>query len=197
MRVATALLVVLLVAPAAARAGEDAPGAHFGVGLNVLQLSLFGIVSSRIPDASIVPVPVEIQANGAIPLGVAATVQVRGIEDHAAARTELLVSAGPRLRIVGRDLHGLYTTVKFGLAGASGSNYDGDPYESLAIVIHPEVGFATAIGRPGLFLAFAGGIRFRAFVMEQPESLSQEWNALGKLLNLYVPVLNITVGFAI
>ena len=61
-------------------------------------------------------------------------------------------------------------------------------------MIHPEFGYALTIGRPGIYLAFAGGVRFRAVLEEQPLS---NWNALGEVMNLYTPVLNITVGFAI
>ena len=187
-------LITITLGPAHEARGSDSEYSHLGFGLNVLQMGLFAAASSSFDNSVLVPVPFEIHYQPTGFLGVASTVQYRRHEDGGLALNELVLCAGPRFRLVGTDLRGLYATVKLGFGFASGESYWYSDYKRAVFVIHPEIGYSITWGSPSFFLVFGGGLQSQIPIAETPEKI--EWNSMGKLINLYIPTLNITVGVA-
>ena len=187
-------LVALTSGPARGNEGGESSYSHLGVGLNVLNMALYSIASSTFDNSTLVPVPFEIHYQPTGFLGVAGTVQIRHHEDGSLDLNELVVCAGPRFRIVGTDLKGLYATVKLGFGFAAGESYLHTDYKRVVFVVHPEIGYAITWGSPSFFLVFGGGVQSQIPMAEIPGSIA--WNTMGKLINLYIPTLNITLGVA-
>jgi hypothetical protein len=60
--------------------------------------------------------------------------------------------------------------------------------------IQPELGWSFSWGPPGFFLAVGVGLQSEVTLTEESHS-RWAWNGLGAMINYYLPLVNVTVGF--
>jgi hypothetical protein len=185
------LALPLLLLPAIARADEP-PAHRFAVGVNVLQPALYGIASSFFEESLLLPVPIEAHVHIHDRWGLTGTLQYRRHKDGDLSVNGLGLFVGPRLRLTGRDLDGLYATLKVGLAFNGGRDYFQATYNRLDFVLQPELGYAVILGP--VYLGFGAGFEGQIPVF-QDRSGTWTWNGLGLMVTSYLPVANLTVAF--
>ena len=173
--------------------GSSLPG-DFAVGMNIGQPLAYILGTSFSEDTMVVPIPVEVHGHIRSIYGIAATAQVLAYQEgDRLSLSEILLAAGPRFRLTGKKLDGLYVVPKVGLGYMVGVHPEDDEFKRLAFAFQPEVGFSFRLGNPGLFLAFGVGLQLRLKLVQRPTQVS--WSRVGKVAVNYTPVLNITVAF--
>ncbi len=175
---------------------EEPPGPVFALGFNLVQFLLETAGSTAVKDSSLVTVPIETHASFGGIWGLGGSLLIRSVKDGLVRYdTGFALGIGPRLGFFGDGVEGMFLTVKLGVGYAAGKNYQGQDYNRVDLLVQPEIGYAFAWGAPGFFLGLGAGLRSLIPVSENPGSLN--FNAIGKLLHYYTPLINGTVGFDI
>jgi hypothetical protein len=166
---------------------------RFALGVNVMQPAIYALASSFFEDSHFIPVPLEAHVSINRQWGLASTLGCFSQHDGDLKLQGLQLGLGPRFTLVGDGLRGLYGTFKLGIALRVGHDYRLDNYYRFGLTMQPEVGYSLAWGPPGLFLAFGLGIQTEVPLLESSHP-TWEWSGLGKMVNYYLPVVNITLG---
>ena len=190
------LALCLIVAALPATAVAEAPSPRVAIGLNVMQPAIYGIASAFFEDSHFVPIPIEGHFRIRGRWGIAGTLQYLHHKDGNLSLNGLHLALGPRFTIFGDGLRGLYVAFKVGLGFRYGDDYFASSYYRVGLLLQPEVGWAFAWGRPGFYLAVGLGLQSEVTLTEKEHS-RWEWNGLGALINYYLPLVNVTVGFDI
>ena len=177
--------------------GSSSSSTDFSIGINAMQPLVFLMASQFAEDeAYVLPIPVELHGHIQKRWGICGTVQITVYqigEGDQHQLGEIMAAGGPRYRITGKKLEGLYVTGKVGLSYWGGTAHGVEDYKRLGLVLQPEIGYSIKVGDPGLFLAFGVGIQGGLRLLERNGPI--EWNSTGKMLMSYTPWLNVTVGF--
>ena len=184
-------------------APSHAPAApRFAIGVNLMQPAIYSLASSFFSNSYFIPVPIEGHVSINPRWGLATTLVYLKHKDGDYKVNGLQLGLGPRLTLVGEGLRGLYTTFKVGLGFRAGHDYRGADYYRIDLTLQPEIGYSLAWGPPGCFLAFGLGVQLQKPLSETSHSSSGsdwysgwDWNGLGKMINYYLPVVNITLGY--
>jgi hypothetical protein len=201
-RAADVLLALCIVlVPAAARAQSETDSTdlsprkpRFALGLNVMQPAIYGLASSFFERSHFVPIPLEAHVSIDRHWGLAGTLAYANHKDGGYQVQEVGIGLGPRVTFVGNGLRGFYGTVKVGIAFRKGHDYFSQSYYRVGMTLQPELGYSLAWGPPGYFMAFGAGVQTEIPLTETSHPY-WDWNGLGKMINYYLPVINVTVGF--
>ncbi len=200
MRLAPPVPVLVLVVAAALTSsvasaqGEAGRTPRIAIGVNVAQTAIYGIASSFFESSLFVPVPIEGHFRLSRRWGLAATLQYLHHKDGTLKLNGLSVSLGPRFTLWGEGLRGLYAAVKLGIGFRHGDDYFRAKYYRVGMQIQPELGWSFAWGPPGFFLSAGVGLQSEVTLTEESHS-GWAWNGLGAMINYYLPMVNVTVGF--
>jgi hypothetical protein len=167
---------------------------RFAIGLNLMHPAIYGLASTFFDHSYFVPVPIEGHVSINPQWGLATSLVYLKHKDGDYKVNGLQIGVGPRFTMVGEGLRGLYSTFKVGLGFRAGHDYREVNYYRIDISFQPEIGYSLAWGPPGVFLAFSLGVQLQKPVSETEHS-DWEWNGLGKMINYYLPVVNITLGY--
>jgi hypothetical protein len=167
---------------------------RFAIGLNLMQPAIYGLASTFFDHSYFIPVPIEGHVSINPQWGLATSLVYMKHKDGDYKVNGLQIGIGPRFTMVGKGLCGLYSTFKVGLGFRAGHDYREDDYYRIDITFQPEIGYSLMWGPPGVFLAFSLGVQLQKPASETEHS-DWEWNGLGKMINYYLPVVNITLGY--
>jgi hypothetical protein len=183
--------------PATSDLPADSPAKpRLALGLNVMQPAIYALASTFFEDSHYIPVPIEAHLSINKQWGLASTLGYFNHQDGDYKVQGLQLGLGPRFTFVGDGLRGFYGTLKLGLAFRKGHDYNFDNYYRVGLTLQPEVGYSLAWGPSGLFLAFGLALQTELPLTESSHP-TWEWNGLGEMINYYLPIVNITVGFDI
>lgn len=187
-------MVVLLALPwpVAARPAREP---HVAIGLNVLQPTLYGLASAFFDNSYFVPVPLDVHVRITRRWGLLTGLQYLAHKDGLYKVNGIETGIGPRLTIVGNGLRGLYAAFRLGFGFLKGNDYSNASYYRVSMIFQPELGYALAWRPPSVYLAFGLGLQAAVTLTESDHGW--DWNSLGKMINYYMPLANITVGFAL
>jgi len=167
---------------------------RFAIGANLMQPAIYGLASSFFDNSYFISLPIEGHVSIDSQWGLATTFVYLKHKDGDYRVSGLQLGLGPRLTLVGDGLRGLYSSFKVGLGFRAGHDYREDNYYRLDVTFAPEIGYSLAWGPPGCFLAFGMGVQLQKPISEESHP-TWGWNGLGRMVNYYLPVVNITLGY--
>jgi hypothetical protein len=159
-----------------------------------MQPAIYGLASTFFDNSYFVPVPIEGHVAINPQWGLATTLVYMKHKDGDYRVNGLQIGVGPRFTMVGEGLRGLYSAFKVGIGFRAGHDYRENNYYRIDVTFQPEIGYSLAWGPPGVFLAFGLGVQLQKPVSET-EHAAWEWNGLGRMINYYLPVVNVTLGY--
>lgn len=194
--------VLVLRSGAACAQADVAPGEgestaaqpRVALGMNVMQPAIYGLASTFFDQSYFIPIPLEAHVSINRQWGLATTLGYLAHRDGDFRVKGLWLALGPRATLVGNGLRGLYSVGKVGLAFRAGDDYGSRSYYRIGLVLQPELGYSLAWDPRGMFLAFGLGV-LAELALSETNHPDWGWNGLGKMVNYYAPVVNITVGF--
>jgi hypothetical protein len=194
-----AVIVITMAVGAATQNGGDSTKNFFG--LNIGHALVINSIS-RSMDTGVSYMPIHIQYNRSISrnFGVSGVLVYRLDKSDGVMTNEFGFGIGPCFMPNG--IYGFFADCKIGLGFAFGKDGLEREYSRTDFLLQPELGYFIHIGKQ-FAMCFGLGMQSLILISEDPprhpaDALDWwDWNSMGKLSHYYLPVLNISFGFAL
>lgn len=180
--------------PHAGTTAQRSPRSRFYLGLNFGEALAVAAVGNTLSAGTAFFLPVEFDTAYLISsrFAVDGELLFRLEQDGPSFNTqEIGLAVGPTY--VAKGLRGFFATAKLGFGYAFGTDYLGNSYWRVDLLMEPEIGLLVPTSQ-GITFAVGLGVQSLILLDEQPKR-TWSWNTLGAMSHYYLPVLDASLGF--